>query len=261
MKIGVVVIGYSRPDSLKKLLESTYSDDVFYSLFTHSKNKNVADVMGAFENAHFDHVDYRPYGVNRGLALSWNEGIHVQYEDGADVVIVINDDVAISGEDLHKLAQYAIDHREAGIVTPWGFNKRMNEQQYIQYSCFAINPLALERVGYFDINFFPIYYEDCDYSRRAFLLNVPIIGLDGTALNHESSATIYNDDNLFQQNNITFKANQSYYLMKWQGDPTREGFKYPFNNREIPLKIEWDRAFSPYDDWDIVRNDRGNVRI
>jgi GT2 family glycosyltransferase len=57
------------------------------------------------------------------------------------------------------------------------------------WQAFCLGYEAVRAVGLFDEGFFPAYFEDTDYIRRALAKNVPIVKLD-VALEHDNSSTI-----------------------------------------------------------------------
>ena len=258
MNLHLIIIGYNRAESLDNLIRRTWRDDFTYHLFQHSTNPQVESVFNFWSGE--DNVVCHRERVNRGLSLSWNEGIIEAQNQGAEAIIIVNDDVAISQNDLIKLAEAAIEQKDkVGILSPWGWNQRMGYYEYIQYSCFAITQLAIKTIGYFDVNFFPIYFEDTDYTRRLFLAGVKVGGVDGTTLDHVGTATVHSDENLNEQNKLTFQLNANYYIKKWGGYPGNEVFIHPFNELDRGLKIKKEDIYNPYPAFE--RKDREVVKI
>lgn len=243
MNIHVTLIAYAI--DITPLVSSLDAPDVFFHIYLHSKREEAGRIAYWLADMH-QNIILHDYRTNRGLARSWNDGIIESYEQGADVAIVLNDDVDISRPDLRLLAQAAVDHRECGIVEPRGYNERMVENQLLGYAAFAVNPIALEKVGYFDENFTPIYFEDCDYSRRCALAGVTFYDAGPTRIVHKGSATINSVPELKNQNNITFSACNAYYHRKWGGEPGQEVFAYPFNDTSLGLKIGANQRAAPY---------------
>src|SRR5690606_2607417 len=107
------------------------------------------------------------YRHNRGLAKSWNEGILAGFAQGGQVVLVVNEDLVFSAGDLTRLADAAHERQDSFLVMGRCWHEREQRWEASEYGCFAFNRLALERLGCFDENFFPVYCEDSDYRRRA----------------------------------------------------------------------------------------------
>lgn len=276
MRIGIVTIAYNLPEATRKLYESVQATkgehEVEYHLFLHSRNPEVVEVCEAI--AQDPDVIYHDYGINRGLSKSWNDGLLWAYLDrdislfvkarynedvgyqtvnlggqiipACDVVIVVNDDCVFGDGDLIKLAEYAVKHRDLYMVTCMGHNHRHNKRMPLEYSCFALNPIALQRVGVFDENIFPIYLEDCDYAYRAKLAGLKMGMVENTNVAHQGSGAIYADPALMAQHNITFAANMSYYMRKWGGVNEQEKYTSPFNNPNFDAYISPDVRQVPY---------------
>lgn len=238
------------------LLKFADGNDITWHVFMHSRNQAVWDAVIDFESKwHFEMYDY---GENRGLARSWGEGIRNALRMGADAIIVVNDDVLASHEDIFKLAQTCLDHPEAGIVTAWGFNERMGDVRDNGYSLFGINPIAIEKVGYFDTNYLVLYGEDVDMSRRCALAGVPFYSCTETNIYHKGSATTNSVPALTQQHQVTFPRNEAYHRLKHGGGYGQEVFLHPFNDPALSWKISAENMENPYpghqrDDLDIVK--------
>jgi hypothetical protein len=97
----------------------------------------------------------------------------------------------------------------------------------------VFTPLLLDRVGYFDENFFPGYFEDNDYRYRIKLTNTKITSIP-LINEHATSSTLNSSDEFKQKNNVSFQENYQYYIDKWGGPPSRETYVTPFN-RNYPI--------------------------
>lgn len=241
-QIHIVLVCYAL--DIRPMIPALEAPNVWFHVFTHSRRPAAADFVSYYDM--HPNMIIHDYGVNRGLAQSWNDGIIESYERGADAVLVVNDDVTMSREDMLILANAAVEHREAGIIEAEGFNERMNEHQILQFAVFGINPIALDTIGYFDQNFAPIYFEDSDYSRRAALAGLIYHNAGETSMVHRGSATIGSVPELNQQNHMTFSLCNAYYRRKWGGEPGQEIFRHPFNDTRVGLKIHADHRFAPY---------------
>jgi GT2 family glycosyltransferase len=251
--IAIVTIAYAVPEALPSFLRSARSTrhDIQFHLFLHSQ---VPEVMATCETASREYpITYYPYGVNRGLSTSWNEGILNGYGAGADLVIVSNDDIMFGEGDVDAFAEDAARHPEQYVVWCSGFNVRENvPMESHGFSCFAINPIALERLGCFDENIRPIYFEDIDYMRRAQMLGVPEGLCRETRVRHAGSATTRVSDEIREQLSASWQGNEAYFRRKWglEGDFARwreeSRFAHPFNNPAFDCYIAPERRHAPY---------------
>jgi GT2 family glycosyltransferase len=247
MKIALVTVAYNSGSAIGRLVQTaTLCDhEVRVHLFLHSQHPATA--AACLRLAGLPHVSYYAYGCNRGLGKSWNEGMLAAYEAGADVVIVVNDDIFFSPGDVDKIARRALENRDRYIISCAGFHRRLNRQLPSHgYSCFAINPIAVEQLGCFDENFFPCYCEDQDYAYRARLAGLHEENCPDTMICHGGSDTIYNDAALIVQNRVTQMRNMQYYIRKWGGPGDRERFTSPFDNPQLTYRIAAESRHSPY---------------
>lgn len=107
------------------------------------------------------------------------------------------------------------------------------------YNIFMMTPLGVEKVGLFDENFYPAYFEDVDHFRRVRLSGAKAVNVPGFTFIHGEaphwgSSTINSDPEMASKNKVTFANLREYYVRKWGGPPAGETFKTPFN-RNVPL--------------------------
>jgi hypothetical protein len=224
-------------------------------LFLHSNDEGM---RAACEDlADSPNVRLYDYGFNRGVARSWNEGILNGYDEGADVVVVCNDDVAFSDGDLDQLVDTALANRDCHIVACAGFHRGgLVPTTSLEYSCFAINPLSLETIGCFDENFFPGYFEDCDHTRRADLAGLRTGVCATTKVRHWGPGVPWRSafagpepdpgGELQRQTALSWPRNIDYYRRKWGGDHGSERFSRPFDEPRFDLRIAPEARHAPY---------------
>jgi len=247
MNIAVVTIAYNSDQGISRLVQTATQSrhDVHIHLFLHSRHSPTMEACSRL--ARLPSVVYYDHGCNRGLSRSWNDGILNAYASGADIVLVVNDDVCFSPGDIDQLARKALDHRDRYIISCAGFHRRLNQWLPSHgYSCFVINPIAAERIGSFDENFFPCYCEDQDYAYRAKLAGLEEENCSSTRIWHGGSNTIYGDPALSRQNRVTQGKNMEYYRRKWGGPGGQERFTHPFDNPEFNYGITANRRHCPY---------------
>ena len=194
-------------------------------------------------------------------ARAWNEGILACYGAGADVVIVANDDVAPGPGDLDRIAAKASACPDRYVVSCAGHNERLG--CFVPshgFSCFAINPIALQTLGCFDENFFPIYCEDQDYARRAALAGLSEENCADTNVTHGGSSAIFASAELARQNALTQAYNIAYYERKWGGGAGAERFATPFGDPRFGVRITPEDRGAPYGEG-YDRSDRHIVAV
>jgi GT2 family glycosyltransferase len=149
--------------------------------------------------------------ANIGVAASWNTII----KSTPDVPwwLITNHDLVFSPGDLERIAG-EVD--SSSVILLSGF------------TAFALGSEVIDRVGWFDENFTPAYYEDNDFDYRCRLAGVRMKALP-TGMTHRVSSTLRDDPLYKEQNSKTFESNKAYYLKKWGGQPYMEKFTSPFD--------------------------------
>ena len=157
-------------------------------------------------------VHYKPE-KNLGVSGSWNMLMDYADKVKGTHVLILNDDIYLgkSEDELNT------------IVRLWNPEFLCTE---LNWCSFILSVETFKKVGNFDENFFPAYFEDNDYFRRMLLANVPII------MNPMLNPVIYRNSMTIQKSpelNNGFEKNRQYYISKWGGQPTQETFATPFN--------------------------------
>lgn len=149
-------------------------------------------------------VTYLDLTFNLGVAASWN--LIIRARPAAPWWLIVNADIEFGSGDLTRMSK-AMTEASPRIACLY------------EFGAFGINAAAVDAVGWFDENFYPIYFEDNDYRRRCHLANVPVLNLISHT-KHGNSATIASG--YAPQNAVTFPRNADYYAAKWGGPPGQE---------------------------------------
>lgn len=160
---------------------------------------------------------------NRGVAAAWNLGIHRSMEMGIDHFVIMNDDA------------YFIDGaKPSDLIAPLNHQTALTmPSKEIGFASFAISKYTISRIGYFDENFSPAYFEDNDYAYRIKMAGLRFSYTE-TPVAHEGSKTQFwkgkgDDERIVSHHQ--FRINREYYIKKWGGQPGEEKYTSPFNNR------------------------------
>jgi GT2 family glycosyltransferase len=144
--------------------------------------------------------------ANLGVAGSWNLGI--KSFPYAHRWFIVSNDVVFQPGALEKLAQARRDEITLTADAP-------------HWQAFALGDDAVTDLGLFDeCGFYPAYFEDNDYMRRAEFAGVNIRKLD-IDLHHDNSSTI--KAGYQSKNDKTFFANQRHYQSKIEADDYSSG--------------------------------------
>jgi GT2 family glycosyltransferase len=118
----------------------------------------------------------------------------------------------------------AMDFKKENDVVIWHLHA---------FNFFLINKNTMDKVGWFDENFYPAYKEDQDFSYRCKLAQAQrVSGIPNSRADHFGSATIRSNPVLAAQSKQNRAWRVSYYKAKWGGDAGKEVFRNPFNNTE-----------------------------
>jgi hypothetical protein len=170
---------------------------------------------------------------NLGVSPSWNHIITSFPE--ASLIVMPSSDIKFGSGDLAKIMETHQTRPDAFLLID-GF------------ACFAITQTVVEKVGLFDENIYPCYFEDNDYHRRMKLAKVEELKMVNLAVIHQGgSQTIMSDSFYNTANGRTFSMNGEYYTDKWGHTTTPHDYdsmkQHPFGNETRQVN-DW--KYSPY---------------
>lgn len=151
-------------------------------------------------------------GYNMGVAASWNHIIKANMNE--PYWIIGCNDVKLSPGSLRALREN-IEGRTGPALSRMQMN---NEDWGNHFGVFAINAAAVEKVGWFDENLHPIYFEDTDWMRRAERLGVEM-PLVASKTHHDGNGSWKGDQTLATQNKESWDGNVQYFDNKWASQP------------------------------------------
>lgn len=164
------------------------------------------------------------WDINRGVAAGWNHGIQRSIDMGIDQFVIMNDDTYFQSGSYPSQLIRELDN-ETGFV--------MGEEGF---AYFATNKNAIERIGWFDENIWPAYYEDNDFARRTKLEGMHYKAIIHSKIIHEKSKTQFWKGTSDEERTVSheqFRNNQKYYFAKWGGGPGDEIHTTPFNDVNV----------------------------
>ena len=151
---------------------------------------------------------------NLGVSGSWNLLVDTSIFL-AEYVLLLNDDIY-----LGKKEQEILD-----LIEQEKFDFYVSHGTWCSF-LLPINTFV--KVGPFDEQFFPAYFEDNDYHQRMKLQNMSYKVTEVlTPVVFRNSATVEKDPSL----NKNFDENKLKYLVKWGGFPGEEKYKTPYNEQ------------------------------
>lgn len=243
MKIHIITYAFSRSESLLQTFEAANSDNVTWHLFLHSQRPDVVRVCEQLDE--HQNVLYYSYGTDRGLARSCNEGIIRAQAFGADVVIQLCDDITAGEGDVQRLADAVQANPTCSHVCGRTYVERVGRWEAGGFDVCAINLKAVEAVGYFDVNFWPVNFEDVDWKRRSLLSGFEPVYLDSTSFVHHDYSSGHGSGEFMEK----FFRTRDYYIAKHGGDQGDERYSAPFNNATLNWMICKDNIENPYPEY------------
>jgi GT2 family glycosyltransferase len=165
-------------------------------------------------------------GYNAGVAVGWNQLAKMAIEWGADKILICNNDIVFGPHTIDGLVTAynqlrkhdprtvmvtATNHTKnpnnlAGIPQQW------NNHEHPDFSCFMITAETLDRVGEFNEDYDPAFFEDNDFHWRVLLSGYKAWGSDWAPYSHVASRTRFENPDIvphlrFRENKIKFYQN------------------------------------------------------
>ena len=162
---------------------------------------------------------------NRGVAASWNIGIETMRQRGADWLIILSATMRFGEPGMTDFIK-AVFNTEADILAC---------EPSHGWHLIAIRSSVFDRVGTFDENFYPIYFEDTDFSYRCEVAGDikwdSVTGIDVTSMGNAHSGRLAG---------ITSNGQRQvdFILKKWGGTRDHYIYKTPFNEPGRSIK-DW----------------------
>lgn len=248
MNIHVITFAYALSRELIEDVDAADGPNVTFHLFLHSQRPAV--VAACEQLAERPNVNYYDYGVDRGLARSLNEGVMAAQDAGADAVVMLCDDMHVGPGDIERLAAAIIASPECMYIDGAAFVERVQRHEPSQLDCAALNLRAFEAIGYFDVNFWPMNFEDVDWKYRARLSGFTHRTLPDTHIVHRrcnAVAEVAAGETVERM--AKFARTRAYYERKFGGDQGKERYTHPFNDARYDLTIPRERAANPYPEY------------
>jgi GT2 family glycosyltransferase len=203
---NLIIPVLNRYDLLQRCLMSIDFPVKHLLIIDNGSSNNPVDTEVAISD-YVEMTTYLPMPANLGVAASWNLGIKSFPHD--DRWFFASNDVEFGPGALQQLSEARTDE----ITLSKGFPF---------WQVFSLGYEAVSRLGLFDEGFYPAYFEDNDYQRRADAAGVPIRKLD-LLLEHDNSSTIRSSSLYTERNDRSFRNNQIYFGEKELNDDYSAG--------------------------------------
>lgn len=219
MQVGIIISNYNgwadTVRCLESLREQTLQDFRIYLIDDASTDDSVARLQAALQPQDV----FLPQKQNLGFAAANNMGIRQALADGADAVLLLNNDTVCAPDMLERLLQETppgavscpkmlfmdppdeiwfaggtLDRRTAAVTHEGGHAKdgpaysEKKQVSFITFCCVLLPRAVVERVGYLDEDLF-MYCEDVDYCIRLADASVPLWYIPQARLWHKAGGT------------------------------------------------------------------------
>lgn len=200
-------------------------------------------------------LDITPNDNN--VSKAWNIGIQLGMDWGADYIIVPNADIVFNKQCIDNLVLFAQEHPGfvmwtasdwANLRTIQSPDMDNNFDEHPHFSCYMVDKTFFNKVGKFDENFSPAYFEDNDMHHRILVGGYTAAKTGSAKFYHYGSRTIKSDDELNKKNGVTYEKNRQYFKSKWGYDPhgaalsnaerLEVGYAHPFNDESKSIR-DW----------------------
>ena len=195
---NLIVPVLNRYDLLQRMLDSV-DYPIGHLLIIDNGSSAVEHSFELDVPACVEHTTYLPMPANLGVGESWNLGIRsFPY---AERWFFASNDVRFEPGALETLSEARTDQITLSGMHPY-------------WQAFCLGYEAVRAIGLFDgCGFFPAYFEDTDYVRRAHHFGVELVHLE-IPMVHDNSSTIKAEPGLLDQNARTFASNSAYHSQK-----------------------------------------------
>lgn len=151
-------------------------------------------------------------GYNMGVAGSWNHTIRANMND--PWWVLANNDMRLEAGALRALSDSmsGFNHDTEPVISRIQVG---NESWGNHFGVFAVNAAAINQVGWFDENLYPIYFEDTDWMRRAERLDIRRI-LVPSKSHHDGNESWKGNPVLQAHNKRSWDGNVEYFDGKWK---------------------------------------------
>jgi GT2 family glycosyltransferase len=207
IKLVVAIPTINRADLLNEALAKYFED--FKDTHIAICDNGNQDILTREENF----MIYRPT-ENLGVSGSWNMLMDYSEKLGATHVLILNDDIYL-GRTQHEVKMIIKNNPTADFIN-----------SFQNWCSFILKIDMWKKVGGFDTEFFPAYFEDNSFDYKMTMADAkkswtsfldPIV--------YRNSMTIAKDPTL----NSRFMQNRQMYIDMWGGLPTQEKFITKFN--------------------------------
>ncbi len=203
--IGIPTI--NRADLLNEALEKYAKDFPDVEIFILDNGRQLINFPPSLRINYYPSIYFNSTGANLGVAGSWNLLIQMilkRYK----YAVILNDDI-YWGKDQEQVQSFLNRHGDFFVSKEKGM------------CAFITTPRVHKKVGYFDENFYPAYFEDNDIEYR-----LKLAGIDIHQTNFLDPVVFRNSESCKKDPSLNqpYLKMRDYYVAKWGGKPGEEKY-------------------------------------
>ena len=204
------------------------------------------------------------YNKNMGFGCAYNDALDYAFKNSDKLLLWCGNDIVFRPESVNHMVQALLstDYEmfcgneilNKEILSTESGRRSMDNFKYkfsfdesksvdlsysyggMNHSCIIRKKSVFEKVGYYDVHFYPAYFEDNDYAKRCDLAHIKYGTVESAIFYHFWSRTIH-EGGMKEINDRRFDANRQYYFAKWGGYVGQEKYVKPFNYLANELSI------------------------
>ena len=252
-KLGIVIPAVNCLEYSKQTINSIKTKHPYQIIFV---DNGSTDGTKEWLDEHPEIIAYKNPIVS-GLAESWNIAIQRAFDEGCDLVAVLNNDIVLAPNTLDNMIKRfekgdlilvtGVNSQESGPEGTLSMYKELDENEQVNhhpdFSCFLISQKTIDTIGWFDTNMMVAYFEDSDFAARIVLAGENCTSITGGAYYHWGSKTIKENTRLQEIIHDAFRHNEDYFERKWghknvgdEPEMLKLYHKTPFNNPNKDIK-------------------------
>jgi GT2 family glycosyltransferase len=243
-RVAVVIVTWNGVDLSRRCVRSVLDDPLAPELDVIVVDNASSDATPAW----LDEIESEPRiriirnSDNLGFAAACNQGLAAGADQGADMLVILNNDIVVTpgwAATLHRHMQHDASigligpvtnniGNEAKIDTAYDDLEKMQPEQrsltgraagklfeirVLAFFCVAMSRDVYEQVGSLDENFGTGFFEDDDYCQRVRQIDRRIVCAEDVFVHHELSASFGKLPSADRQE--LFDRNKAYYESKW----------------------------------------------
>ena len=224
MKLSIITLTYNKLEYTKKYLESLfkYTSDFELIIVDNGSTDGTVEFLKSIPN-----IKLILNKENLGFSRGNNQGIEIA---SGEYIGFLNNDILLAPNWFEEIEKIYKTEPKAGFISPRHIHSYFSpetEKNYIQYfskniknksyeksfdecsfSCVVTKRNVIDKIGIFDENYTPAFFEDDDIKYRAILAGYGVYVANSICFYHFGSVTSKN----FNKN---FEKNRKYYYDKY----------------------------------------------